>query len=802
MHSLLSNDEEYVGSINCRYFDPDECCKYIDSVPHHLSYLHLNCQGLSAKWDKFQLLLSSMNEFDFIGLSEAYHHKCDRRLHVPGYHPLMSKLRDGSNSRGGVALLVKDCFECNIRSDLSVFIPHVIESIVVECKLDRQKYMVAIVYRPNSPPHANVDCFTLHLLELLDLLDQQNCKCIVMGDMNIDLLKSHFDANISDYVDNVYARGFVSVITIPTRITPNSATLIDHIYTNTKNNNIQSGVIVTDVSDHYATFYIDHTQRPEIHEHFSRKYSQQNIGKFIDTLSRMDYSTINNSTCTQKSYDILHDKLEFAHNHSFPLQKHTTKKHKYSPWITPGIICSCKTKNKLYNKIRQKPTNSNIQQYKNYKHILDKTIRAQKSKYFMDQLTAHKNNTKETWKILHQAMGNNKVKIAPQSMKINNQIINDKASIAEHMNNYFMNISQEIQNKIPTTDKTFKEYLPPSQLSSIFIPDFTENDVILAAKHLKPKSSSGHDNISTKLLKASLHTFLTPLTHIINTYFRTGIIPLQLKQAKVITVHKSGDVQSSNNYRPISLLPAISKIFERLMFTTLSSYLESKKLFYQHQYGFRSGHSTIHPIIHFLNQIATANNSRPPHNILSIFCDLSKAFDVLDHSILLYKLSNLGIRGIAYTWLKDYLTNRTQYVSIDHKKSTTLTIKTGVPQGSILGPLLFLIYVNDIHASTSSKILSFADDTTIIVQSPNQNSLIQKANDTLSEIDTWFCSNRLFLNLNKTKFMIISPQQTTIKKDLTQLSIRDNPIDRTSSHKFLGLHIDEHLTWKTHISHL
>ena len=207
-------------------------------------------------------------------------------------------------------------------------------------------------------------------------------------------------------------------------------------------------------------------------------------------------------------------------------------------------------------------------------------------------------------------------------------------------------------------------------------------------------------------------------------------------------------------------------------------------------------------MIHFLNQIAIANNSRPPHKILSIFCDLSKAFDVLDHSILLYKLSNLGIRGIAYTWLNNYLTNRTQYVTIEQEKSATLSIKTGVPQGSILGPLLFLIYVNDIHASTSSKILSFADDTTIIVQSTNQNSLIQKANDTLSEIDTWFCSNRLFLNLTKTKFMIISPHQTSIKKDLTQLSIRNNAIDRSSSHKFLGLHIDEHLTWKTHISHL
>ena len=238
------------------------------------------------------------------------------------------------------------------------------------------------------------------------------------------------------------------------------------------------------------------------------------------------------------------------------------------------------------------------------------------------------------------------------------------------------------------------------------------------------------------------------------------------------------------------------------MCNQISQYLETKQLLFKHQYGFRRHHSTIHPIIQLLNQCTHANNSRPPQNTLAIFCDLSKAFDVLQHDILLYKLSNLGIRGRALTWMKNYLTNRNQYVAIDQTNSEIETIPCGVPQGSILGPLLYLIYVNDVQSSTSAQILSFADDTTITVSSNNINTLMQKANSSLSDINTWFCANKLFLNFSKTKFIILSPPQVSVKTNHTTLQTANNIIERTNSHKFLGIHIDEHLTWKKHISHV
>ena len=386
------------------------------------------------------------------------------------------------------------------------------------------------------------------------------------------------------------------------------------------------------------------------------------------------------------------------------------------------------------------------------------------------------------------------------SRNVNNTITTDPLLIANTLNNYFVNVGQEIKNKIPPSTHSYSEYIPASPPNSIYIDEVSEADVVLATKSLKTKTSSGFDNISTKLLQQIIPTILSPLTHIINTSFHSSIIPHQLKHAKVIAIHKASNKLLPENYRPISLLPAFSKILERLMYNKITHFLETHKLFYKHQYGFRKSHSTIHPIIHLLNQCASANNNSPPNSSIAIFCDLSKAFDVLDHNILKHKLANIGIRGRALQWLTNYITDRTQYVNISHTNSNIKAIHTGVPQGSILGPLLYLIYVNDIYKATDTNIFSFADDTTILVSARTNEQLLTKANKALTEINAWFTANKLFLNLKKTQYMTITPSQKSIPTDTKTLQIANHNIERATSSKFLGLHIDQHLTWKTHIA--
>ena len=368
---------------------------------------------------------------------------------------------------------------------------------------------------------------------------------------------------------------------------------------------------------------------------------------------------------------------------------------------------------------------------------------------------------------------------------------------------FFSNIGPQLADEIETAnDVHFTNFLPEPFDKSLFLHPTNPTEIINITKALNSSKSQGHDRISTSLLKQIIHFIVAPLVHIFNLSISLGKCPNLLKVAKVTPVYKKDDPREISNYRPISILSSISKILEKIVYNRLYDFLNKNKLLNPNQYGFRKNHSTDLALVHIFDKITNAMANK--ENVIGLFLDLSKAFDTLNHAILIRKLHSYGIRGQALSWFKDYLFNRQQYVTFNGTDSTHLSIKCGVPQGSILGPLLFLLYVNDIvNASSLLSFVLFADDTNIFYSHSSIETLVNTLNLELPKVSAWFKCNKLSLNINKTHFMHFKhPNAHHAAGDSINIMIDNLPLEQRRNSKFLGVIIDDGLTWNDHLRYV
>ncbi len=337
----------------------------------------------------------------------------------------------------------------------------------------------------------------------------------------------------------------------------------------------------------------------------------------------------------------------------------------------------------------------------------------------------------------------------------------------------------------------------PSPPNSLFFRPTDYEEVHKLCASLKAGKSPGYDDIKPDAVKAVKHLIAHPLVHIFNLSMSTGIVPDQFKLAKVIPIFKSGNSDVCNNYRPISVLPVFSKVFERIVHKRLYDFLTHHNLLHSSQFGFRDNFSSYMAVLEAYNTIAT-NLDKGKHTA-GIFLDLSKAFDTICHDILLSKLHHYGVRGNALEWFRDYLTNRKQFVSYNNCNSDIGTVLCGVPQGSVLGPLLFILFINDItYSSKSLSFFIYADDTNAIISNHDLDQLITSLNTELSNISLWFKVNKLSLNVDKTNYIIFKNRHSNRLYDDIHILIDGNEIDKVSHTKFLGVYVDECLTWQKH----
>ena len=293
-----------------------------------------------------------------------------------------------------------------------------------------------------------------------------------------------------------------------------------------------------------------------------------------------------------------------------------------------------------------------------------------------------------TWGIIKRIINKSPSNSMRSMIKSNNRMITDDTEIANVFNEFFASVGPDLAKHIPETGKSPTEYIKNSTINSIVLENVTEKELFNVINSLKI-SAAGHDEIGSKHIKISCSFILKPLLHICNMSFTHGVFPGDLKIAKVIPRFKSGDHLKVNNYRPVSILPVLSKVLEKLMYNRLMAFIEKFKILYDFQFGVRKAHSTA--LIYVYDQILKALQNESYS--IGVYLDFSKAFDTINHDILFQKLQCYGVRGIALEWIKSYMSNRYQYVSFNSCDSCIKPIECGVPQGSILGPLLFFCYM-------------------------------------------------------------------------------------------------------------
>ena len=605
-------------------------------------------------------------------------------------------------------------------------------------------------------------------------------------------------------MDLLIAHSFFPQTILPSRVTKNTFSLVDHIFLFQQHHSakIEAGNLITDISDHFASILIlkENTSSAKTASKV-RCFSEKNRARFQEKIQKINWNDVLKCKDANRCTVIFNNNLTQCFNDCFPLRTLPQKRLKDKPWVNKGLRKCIQKKNRLYKHSVKFKDEGSISKYKKYKNILTACLRQAEINYFHDILKDNANAIFRMWSIMGPMLNPKKSK---QTIRIAKLIGKSKrtwtsdAHIASLLNNFFCNIGRKINSMVDPTRTPLTEYLRNPNEHSFFLSKVTVEEVLNELNRLKPGKAAGYDNIRPDLIKDCYESLVTPQTYIYNVSFVTGVFPDIWKIAKVIPVFKKGDRSNVDNYRLISLLSCFEKILERLMCKRMLAFLKKHSILYKLQFGFRENHSTVMALIEALNKIY--KNLDEGKFVLGVFLDLKKTFDTIDHKILLKKLEHYGIRGIVNKWFSSYLLNRKQFTAVNGESSTLSSINTGIPQGSVLGPLLFTICVNDIANSTNLQPRLFADDTNIFAANENITHLIQNTNTELEKIDTWFKANRLKLSVDKTTYCIYSPKKKLLL-NTPEVRIGD-VIQKSDSVRYLGLIIDEKLTWEKHIDEL
>jgi hypothetical protein len=729
----------------------------------------------------------------------------------------ISKARH-SSMHGGVAIYLHKSFSYNIlpihSTDLwdGIFLEIFVNNSYNSCII-KKRIVLGNIYRP---PKQNLEYIETFITETAQVFEniQQSSNVLIAGDFNLDLLKFKESSIINSYLEHLLSYSYIPTISFPTRLTQRHGTLIDNFFVKISDNfsRTTSGIILNHISDHLPYFIcLDYLNVAKDSSKFIKVQTQNSIGfkEYLRNVNILDSLDSNCKTDPNDNYNILGNILKVGMEKFFSSKtvKFNKYRHKKNPWVTQGILIAIRNRDAMYARLKSTAMScpsyvTNKINLQTYNRILKSSIRTAKRQYFFKSFNKFRNDMKGTWAMIKEVINKSNKTDSSKTFLVDGLTLKDPKLIADHFNKFFSNIGPTLaRNIITPSNRSYKEFLTQETRFSFKFNQVSTEHVLKVIDGLKPKSSSGVDSISNKLLRNIKEELSEPLTLIFNQCISNNTFPDALKIAKVTPLHKKNDKNIFDNYRPVSVLTSISKVFEKLLHSQIYDYFNNNGLLYISQYGFRKLHSTDLAALEFIDRvIMDLDKGETP---ISIFLDLSKAFDTIDHEILIDKFKMYGFDTNSVNLVKSYLSGRQQYVTYENVSSDYAYIATGVPQGSVLGPLFFIIYINDIcKASSLFKPVIYADDTSLTAtlntfRSENLGTQ-DMINRELYNICDWMKLNKLSLNCNKTKAMLFRMPQKQLEYPI--LNIDGVSIEFVSEFNFLGVIIDECISWKNHIN--
>ena len=600
-------------------------------------------------------------------------------------------------------------------------------------------------------------------------------------------LKNFFDCN-----------DFSQLIDEPTRFGNTSHSCIDHIFTNSTFNVNEFGTLPKDSCfDHCPIYFRLYPQTSSIHTAYKRtvwNYKNANFLMFRISLMNVAWNTIFTAGDINEITNNFMNLLTYNAKLFIPCYE-TTIRPRDKPWFNSEIRRLMRTRNRLHSSLKNKPQDIRLQN--KFKTIRNKTvseIRSAKINYQLKQfetVNSGNPNSKTWWQTCKALLYNKPVIKAP--LNNNGSLVTDNKHKADIFNRYFVEQStlDTSAAKLPQT--------PPRYNATIYNITTNPLEVYKTLNKLKPGKATGPDNISNRILTETSSALAEPLSILFNKCIAKGTFPDAWKQANVIPLFKKGDMTQCNNYRPVSLLPCISKVFEKIIFQHLFSYLKNQNIISSKQSGFIPGDSTTNQLSIICHNIYSALDSGD--EVHGVFLDFSKAFDKVWHTGLLYKLKRYGVAGNILELIKSYLKNRKQRVLVNNTESSWLEITAGVPQGSVLGPLLFLIYINDICNSIESDLFLFADDCSLFQKvNCNRRKAAKILNRDLAKISKWCRDWLLTLSPSKSATILFSRKNKILP--YVPVLVNNTVIKQVDSHKHLGIVLNKTLSWSDHINEI